>query len=198
PPNLGKRPATRLIPHLPLMNSGGRSSTVDCLIAQKKWNAETRETLFTLAGDPSSWVRDKALKALANCNVRHDEAGQLEGYLTRKAADLRRGVVGVLLTQPCADALTSADRLLASSDLNQRLGGLDLWRQMAEGSREPAACRQRAEVYQSQRSRLSDDEQGQLRAILDTGRPVYTLDDALGLMNPAERTPVMPPQPKNV
>src|SRR5262249_19508638 len=36
PHNLGKRPATRLIPHLPLMDSGGRSSAVDYLIAQKK------------------------------------------------------------------------------------------------------------------------------------------------------------------
>lgn len=196
--HLGKRPATRLIPHLPLMSSGGRAAAVRCLTEQKKWDAETRETLFALAGDSSSYVRDIALGALKNCNIRRDEAGQLEGYLTRKAADLRRGVVGVLLTQPCPDALTSSDRLLASGDLNQRLGGLELLRQLAEAGREPGACRQRAEAYQAQRSRLGDDEQSQLRAILDTGRPTYTLDDALGLMNPADRTPVVQPKRRNV
>jgi hypothetical protein len=194
---LDERPATRLIRYLPLMSPFGRCLALSRLTGQKRWDGPTRDTLFALVGDSSSWVRNQAVQALARCQVNEEDAQRMEGYLTRQATDLRRGVAALLLNQKDNAALASADRLLASTDRNQRLGGLELLRQLAETRRLPAACRARAEAFRAGRSRLSEEEQECVAAVLDAERPVYTLDDALGLMNPAGRTKPVPPRKRD-
>lgn len=195
---LGKRPPTRLLPYLPLMHGYSRAHVVHLLASLKKWDAATRDTLFALVGDSHAAPREAALKALAHCKVTEQEAQKLEELLTRKADDLRRGVLTLLLAQKDPAALASADRLLASGALPQRLAGLELLRQMAEAGREAAACRARGERFRSERPRLAADEEKRLVALLDTDRTAATLDDALGLMNPAERTRPQPPRKRPV
>jgi Family of unknown function (DUF5724)/Domain of unknown function (DUF4132) len=195
---LGKRPPARVIPYLDLMESYERGRLVQQLKATRKWDRPTRDTLLALLGDTDSDVREEALKALANCKITAAEAQCLEKMLTRKVADLRRGVFTVLLNQPDDQVLVSAERLLAAPDRLQRLGGLALLRQMIEAKRSPDECRKHAEQMRSGRSRLSKDEQDQLDVLLDAGRPAWTLDDALGLMNPAERTKPVPPRKRDV
>ena len=195
--NLGKRPATRLIPYLPMMSSYNRGSVIQTLAKAKKWDDQTRDTLFVMVGDLDRFVRERALEGLQKCKVTEREAVRLEGFLTRKSGDLRRGVLSLLLNQPDAQALASADRLLTSKDALQRLAGIEILRQMAEANRAADQCRARAEQFQSSR-KMSNEESKQLDAILDTGRKVATLDDALGLMNPDERTKPVPPQKRKV
>jgi hypothetical protein len=185
---LGNRPATRLLSHLPRMDSYARSSAVRPLAEQKRWDHATRGTLFQLVGDTSSKVREEALNALSKCNPSEDEARGLEAHLNRKPADLRRAVVTLLLNRKDEAVLASAARLLAEGDSLCRLGGLELIRQLAEAKRQPDVCRRLAEDYRARQDLLDPKEESQLATILDTGRKVFRLDDALGLMNPADRT----------
>jgi HEAT repeat protein len=195
---LGQRPATRLIPYLKVFDPWQRRSVVEQLAKEKKWDELTRDTLFALAGDTSDYVRKAALEALAKVRLKPGEAERLEGYLTRKAGDLRRGVVEVLIGQSDEAALASADRLLSAKDGNQRLAGLEVLRQLSEAGRVGDACRGQAEAYGTSRARLTREEQTQLDAIAYSGREVVTLDNALGLMNPAERSPVVAPVKRKV
>lgn len=196
---LGNRPATALIPHLPIFATYQRCLVVQRLAEQKKWDALSRDTLVQLAGDASADVRGAALTALgAKGKLEPDEILRLEGYLSRKASDLRQGVVGVLLKQSDALALASAERLLGSKDGQQRLAGLELLRQLTLGKRGREKCQARAAQFQAARAKLSREEQEQITAILDAAIERPTLDNALGLMDPSQRSPIVAPKARKV
>src|SRR5262249_22823274 len=130
--NLGKRPATALLPYLKDMNGWGRVQTVEALIKLKRWDAATRDALFGLVGDRDSWVRWRPLEAPKKCEVPEEDARRAGGLLTRKGSTIRQGVLGLLRTQKTPGVLASADRLLASKKQPQRLAGLELLRQLVE------------------------------------------------------------------
>ena len=50
----------------------------------------------------------------------------MERLLARKASDLRRGAISLLLQQPGSERRASADRLAASSDALMRQAGLEM------------------------------------------------------------------------
>jgi hypothetical protein len=195
---LDKRPPTRLIPYLPIIKPRHRSQVVRLLAEQKKWDRATRETLLDVVGDGSIDVRTAAFEALEKASLQPGEPARLERYLTRKSSDLRRGALGLLLKQNDDAALASADRFMGSADTNQRLAGLELLRQLAGSNRQRTSCRRRGEAYQSARKKLTRDEQTQLAAIAESDREQITLDNALGLMNPAGRSPVVAPVKRDV
>jgi hypothetical protein len=186
--NLGARSPTRLIRHMPLLTPDDRRGVTVKLAGTEPWDAKTRDTLLALIGDPAYQVRECALAAVSRGRVDEAEAPRLEGYLARKAGDLRRGVLALLLNQPDAAALASARRLLAASSAPQRLGGLEMLREMVAVERLPLLCRETAAAYRDGRPRLEEDETRQLEAIFGAERKVATLDDALGLVDPAART----------
>jgi HEAT repeat protein len=189
-----ERPMTVLLPYLNQMSGWERGRLVEELAGQQQLDAAMRDALFALVGDSNSWVREKALEAVKNCAVNESEVPRLEGFLSRKNAGLRRGVLSLLQKQKTPDVLASADRLLASSKANQRVAALELLRSLVEAKRSVAECRQRAEQYRSKRRQLGEEEQLHLEAIFDIRRVVPKLDDALGLMAGLERTPVRPPK----
>jgi hypothetical protein len=191
---MGKRPATALLPYLKDMNAYGRVQTLEQMIKLKRWDAATRDALFGLVGDRDHWVRSRALEALKKCDVTEEDAVRVEALLARKGSGLRQGVLGLLKKQKTPLALASADRLLAGKKVPQRLSGLELLRQLVEKKRSVEACRERARAYQVRFPQLEEEEQLNLEAILDIKRVVPTLDDALGLMDPAARTKAKPPQ----
>ncbi len=191
--SLGSRSPMRLLPFLKVMDPYGRSEVVNLLAARKPRDVETRDALLGLVGDPSGWVRQKALKALEGDTMAADEAARLEGLLTRKAGDLRRGTLGLLLNQPDEAALASAERLLAATHPLQRLGGLELLGEMQAAERRWQKCRALAEAYRSGRSNPTDAESAALDTLLGVTRSVPTLDDALGLLDASQRTPPTPP-----
>jgi hypothetical protein len=195
---LGDRPPTQLLPYLPAFHPYHRAQIVGYLAEQKKWDRLTRDSLLDLAGDSGSEVRKASYEALAKQPLQRGEAERLEGYLTRKTSDLRRGVIGLLAKQKDVDALASADRLLAAKDAQQRLAGLELLRQLAEADRQRKRCQERAVTYRASRTQFTKEEETQLSAIQESGRERITLDNALGLMNPAERSPIVPPKKHKV
>ncbi len=195
---LGARPPSDLVRYLPYMDATGRVQVLEKLSEQKTWDDATRQTLFGLVNDPASYIRERALESIKKCKITVAEARQLEAGLSRKNTEFRRGVVSLLLSLPDAEVLASADRLLLAKNANQRRAGLEVLRQLVEKRRALKLCRERAEHFQKSRKSLSEEEKEQVEILLNPDRKVATLEDALGLMNPAARTPVIPPTKKKV
>ncbi|MDX1970077.1 MAG: DUF5724 domain-containing protein [Planctomycetaceae bacterium] len=197
---LGPRPPTRLLPYLGAFDSWRRRHVIELFSQQKTWDPQTRAAVVELAGDTVVDVRASAFAALAQLELTNAEVERLEGLLTRKAADLRASVIQLVLLRDDASALASADRLTRSKDSQQRLAGLEIWRQLAEQGRQCAACQGRAQDYLAARPRMTKDERLQTEAIFkaQSAAEVLTLNNALGLMDPAQRTPVQPPRPRKV
>lgn len=192
--SLGDRSPKRLLPHLSAMAPHARAAVVRLLAEAPARDAEIRDALFSLVGDSSRWVREQALKALAEHRVTAQEAIQLEGLLTRRSGDLRRGVLSILLNQKDEAALASVERLLGVTDLQQRLAGLDLLRQMVEAERASDRCRALAAQYRAQHPRATDAELQVLDVLLARPQEIATLENALGLLDPAQRTAPTPPR----
>jgi HEAT repeat protein len=191
---LGERSPKALIPYLPLMDGYGKGQAIELLSKIRGKDTEVRETLFAMVGDLDEFVRGKALEAVEKLKVEAAEAPPLEKLLTRKTGSLRRGVLSLLLNQKDEAALRSADRLLGAKHPLQRLAGLELLQQMTAAGRAAEAARARAEQYRSARPELTGEEEKLIEAFLHPEREKPTLDNALGLMDPAQRTPTERPQ----
>jgi hypothetical protein len=184
---LGERSPKRLFPYLSSMDPNGRASVVRLLDKLRVKDTETRQVLFNLAGDASSYVRSESLKALHGFSLSDGETQQLESLLSRKAADLRRGIIQLLLELPDQTVLLSAARLLEFKNEHQRRAGLELLRECLQAQRLPQECRRLAAGYQARFEPL-DSEARILDDILAEEVESYSLEDALGLMNPNNRT----------
>jgi hypothetical protein len=190
--NLGGRSPKRLIPYLSLLDPYGRSTVARLLSEIKPWDTEIRATLFHLLSDASSWVREQVIQLLQQCEITPEESVQLEQLLTRTASDLRRGILGLLLSQPNEAALTSAERLLVAQKAPQRQAGLELLRELVQQNRLLDRAHQLATEYQT-RSKLTITETRLLTGILQSETEA-TLTDALGLVQVEELTPITSPQ----
>ncbi|MBS0203266.1 MAG: DUF4132 domain-containing protein [Planctomycetes bacterium] len=193
---LGDQPPTKLLPYVSTFGVWQRRQLVELFAEQKKWDAESRSVVIGMAGDSSADVRTAAFQAVSKLKLTEPEVLRLESMLTRKAGDLRKGVLELALGLKDDQALASADRLLAAKDANQRQAGLELVRQLFEHKRSSDACRARAEAYRTARPKLSKDEQTQVSAVLDVSPEdqALTLENALGLMDPTLRSPVVAPR----
>lgn len=192
---LGKRPATRLIAHLADFTAYERGEALGKLAEPEKIEPPTRNAFLAWIGDNTRTVRDAALRGLEKCDVASSDAPKLEDLLTRSASDLRRGVLGVLLRQCDADALASADRLLAAGSAPQRLAGLELLCRLTDAQRCLAEARQRAAAYCKARPKLAAAERQQIENIETARAEKLTVDDALGLLKHDDRT--WPAKPVN-
>ncbi len=193
--HLGTRSPKRLIPFLSAMDAYRRQQVAGLLAAIKPWDAEIRETLFKLVGDASQWTRQAVIRLLHECTITTDESIQIEQLLSRKASDLRRGILGLLLNQSDEDAIASAERLLQAKQLPQRQAGLELLRELVLSQRSIELCRTLATSYQTQRSKRSTTEDQVLAAILEPDTKEASLTDALGLVDVTELTPIVTPEP---
>ncbi|MBC8136182.1 MAG: hypothetical protein H8F28_09875, partial [Fibrella sp.] len=192
-PNLlGKRPVERLFPFVSVMSSYGRSSIATTIANRKDKTPEMRELLFDLFADTQSYVRDSALKAVEKFTLADDEAERIEGLLTRKAADLRKASLSLLLKRDDEKALQSGERLTGAKDANQRVAGLDLLTQMVEKKREPVRAKAIVTGFVAARAdKLTAAEKAMTEPLTSDTHVKATLDDALGLLD-ATRLSVAP------
>ena len=158
----GERPFSEVVPYLSAMDADGRRTLLravkDAAEKRKSLQADERDLTLSLLGDPSNGVRQTAFEILGGATLTSCEAELIEPLLARKASDLRRGVIRILLKQSVADCRASIERLSSSADV--------LMKQAAEEIR-------------------SELEPKSERAA--------SLEDGLGLFDPAERTnPVVP------
>lgn len=190
--NLGARSPKRLIPYLALLDPYQRTQVAKLLAEMKPWDSEIRTVLFDLVGDASSWVREQVIRLLQGCEIAPEESTCLEQLLTRKASDLRRGILGLLLKQGDEAAIAAADRLLLTKTALQRQAGLELLRELVQQQRSDDRARAIAQDYQMGRAQLTLTETQLINGILQV-ETEPSLTDALGLVNPAELTPMEDP-----
>ncbi|MFA6243433.1 MAG: DUF5724 domain-containing protein, partial [Candidatus Hydrogenedentales bacterium] len=180
-----------MIQHLPHMESFTRELLAESLGKQK--DAASRAALLSLAGDASARVRDEAIKGLQkSTTLAPSEAETIESYLTRKAGDLRRGVLTLLMKQEDRAVFASADRLLAAKKESQRAAGLELLRLMIDAERSVDAARERMQAHEQKAGSLSKQERVHVEASLGEGAAEtrdWTFENALGLMDFSRLTP---------
>lgn len=187
--NRWDRPIDDLLPYVPAMPSHYRAEVAK-LLAESEGNEARRAALFDLLGDQTEGTRKEAVKALKKAKLSPDEATQIEGLLTRQAADLRRHAITLLLSQEDSAALSSAERLLASRKEAQRLAGLELLRELVAAKRWAAACEDVARRFREAQPNLSTAEQTLLEGLLGAPRePEPQRFDAFGLAPLDQRTP---------
>ncbi|MGV0027749.1 DUF5724 domain-containing protein [Phormidesmis priestleyi ANT.L61.2] len=144
-------------------------------------------------GDTSSYVREQVIRLLQDCTIVPTESTQLEHLLTRQASDLRRGILGLLLSQSDEAAIASAERLLTAKQAPQRQAGLELLRELVQQNRLLDRAHRLATEYQTRRSKLTLTETQLLTSILQSETEA-TLTDALGLVQLTDLTAIVPPQ----
>ena len=118
----GDRPITQLVPYIPAMDADGRRSLLLSIAGQiKKRGGDLRQNerdlAISLLSDLSNAVRQQAFELLRHATLAGDEAKTIEPLLARKASDLRRGIIRLLLRQPAVDCQATIDRLARSGNV---------------------------------------------------------------------------------
>lgn len=186
----------RLMDFADLLDSWQRKKLVKRLGRADEWDAQTRSWLLDFVGDRSVDVSSAAVELLLKRGVHPEERQQLEGYLTRSTVGLRKGVLQLLLSMGDQLVLESAERLLSGAK-KQRMGGLELLRQMCEAERVPGKCLALAERWSEGRKVLKE-EQVQLDGIQGAFQEPGGSEAGAGLYVSSERTARVNPHRRNV
>lgn len=195
---LHERSPKRLIPYMSAFSKYDRMRAARILARSSMGDPEVRDTILKLVGDRAQWIRSTAIEIMAEQTIEADDAVYLEGLLIRRANDLRQGIIRLLIKQPDEQALSSADRLIESAHPLQRQAGLETLQLLAESERSQSECQQRAIVYRQTYSECSDIEQALIQRILAEEGEDVSLENALGLMDPVERTAPITPQDRRI
>ncbi len=89
-------PLKRIFPYLDSLPPYYQGQQILLLSQEKDWDSSARQAVIQAAGHTSEHARQAAFTALASRALEADDYGVLEGYLRRKPADLRQGVVNLL------------------------------------------------------------------------------------------------------
>lgn len=193
---IGTLSPKRLIPYLNDMGTHHYAELLHRLGDKKPWDADIRTLILDSLSHRTGGVRSTALQVIGDAHLTPDEVEGVEGLLTRKAAELRQGVLQLLLNQSDEQAYASTMRLMAHKQENVRLAGLELARQLLNGKRAVAEVGALVEAYPTQRSSLTNAESTLLDTISIHQPTMATLEDALGLCDHRHRTPPTPPNVK--
>jgi len=150
------------------------------------------------AAETITAVREAALKHMKKCKLAEDEARTLEGLLTRNPPDFRRGVFEMLLGRADELAVQSAKRLLAGDPM-QRAGGVEIARQLVEAGRATDAVRSVLKAFLAKKgAKLPDADRAAIDRTLSPEAAPATLENGLGLFDPADRSPIVKPRKRKV
>ena len=195
--NLGTLPVDRLIPYVKILPADLRGSAIDLMARSKKWSDELRQTVFQAIGSTSGSVAHVAAEAFRKRKLLESEVLELESLLTRKSTTTRAGVVGLLQRRGVAEQIESAERLLTGT-AQQRLGGLEIVRQLVESKKSVKRCRELVETWAAGRKKSSKEEETQIETILDAAKPQLTLENGLGFFEPKNLSDGERPKVKKV
>jgi hypothetical protein len=163
----------------------------------KQKDTETLQTLLLLVGDLSPGVRETALQGVHGIRLRESDLIRLEDLLSRQSQDLRRGILQLLLELPDKKLLESIRRLSQHKGEHQHFAALELLKECKQSQRVPEQVQALAMEYK-QRVTPSGAETILLKEILAESVETYSLDDALGLLNPQNRTKPNPVKAREV
>ncbi|MEA2844586.1 MAG: hypothetical protein QOJ69_2257, partial [Actinomycetota bacterium] len=184
----GARPLSDFLPWIASMDPWTRESLAGAIAdAGPRLTPDLRDPVLAMVGDRSPGVRAAAVAAMGKLRVHPTDAPPLEGLLTRKAGDLRRGVIGLLASMPEHEVVRSADRLWVG-DTAQRDAACELLREVkGRPAAVEAATRFATSALSPRQAELLADVTGASAA------PSYADDPGLGLYDPHRRAPTPAP-----
>ncbi|MEM7115800.1 MAG: DUF5724 domain-containing protein [Chloroflexota bacterium] len=190
---LQERPLTRLLSHYASLDVHTRHELATHLKKRAGQEDGVEEVWLKLLGDRSSWVQEKAAKAAKLFVLTDDNAQTLEGYLKRKATDLRQELLKILATQEDTAVFTTISRLLGSRHPQQRRAGFELLQMMHQEER----SLETVQTLAQQQTAKTTTEERMLTAVRAKETQTWTLKDGLGLFDPADLTkaPAIQPHP---
>ncbi|MEO8392719.1 MAG: DUF5724 domain-containing protein, partial [Chloroflexota bacterium] len=198
---LGERSPKSLLPYMLMFDAGTRTRAAREIAKVGMGDPEVRAVLIKLIGDRDGYVRQQMIELFEEYHIQPDEAPYIESLLTRKADDLRRGVLSLLSHQPPDQAVTSAAHLIEQRPIEQRLAGLELLQILHQRGEAVEQCRAQAQAYRDTQEKwgeVSEAENSLIDSMIGEAQPELTLDNAFGLMNPAKRSAPVPPRPHEV
>ncbi|HVU66895.1 MAG TPA: DUF5724 domain-containing protein, partial [Ktedonobacteraceae bacterium] len=197
---LGERDPHPLLAYLPQMSEWERVNLIKRLEKLPEWDAEIQATLYQLLSERTRQVSIQALEAIASRPVAEADVPALEQLLTRKGVDLRRGLITLLLKREDEAVLSSINRLLTRSHALQRMAGLDLIHGLLKQRRQQEQALAMANAYAEMHAQLTSEESALLETIHATSAMAEELlpEQALGLIQPEQRTPVVAPRKRAV
>jgi len=181
---LGDQPISLLVPYLAQMTSSGKSLVLAQFRERQKTqplDSERREVLITLLQDRNSSVAEEAVNAASTLSLASGEEEIVRTLLKRRSPNLRRGLIRMLSRTP-EQANANAQELLATRNVEQRQAGLQLLLEV--GGTLPEHFQPRNTTEET------------LVAQLTTPSNTITLNNGLGLFDPAQLAPLTELQAK--
>jgi HEAT repeat protein len=193
---IGNRSPKRLFQYVDIMNVRGRDRVARVLKEVKKKDREILKMLLSFTGDASPSVREEAFKGLNGVALEKTDIITLEDLLSRQAQDLRRGVIQLLLGLDDKRLFESIARLSEHKGEKMRLAALELLRECKQKRRNLQQVRTLTLTYQ-QRQMLTAAETRLLNELSAEAVENCSLENALGLMDPQNRTKAVPVKARN-
>ena len=157
-------------------------------------NQKQRDFAFSILKDRSSYIREAAMRALKRAELSSEEIQVFEGLLTRKTAGFRQYVIELIQKRPVEEIFESAERLTQSSNVEQRLGGLDLLNSLFLSGVNVDHIKKLAKAY-SKRQKINSKEQILLDNLLQEKAIEYNAANGYGLFDVNKETPIVTPTP---
>lgn len=162
---------------------------------QKELTSFQREFAFSILSDRGQTIRETGMKALRNAVLNDEEIQQFEVLLKRKSAETRKSVIQLILKKDQAQIVASAERLVQSKSMDQRLAGLDILNQVYAVEALNSWVITTGKNYQ-ERPKLTESELILLKNITHAAstKTEYTWENGLGLYDPSAQTASQQPK----
>jgi hypothetical protein len=194
---LGSRPVERILPYFDELPSWHKVEVARRVLVGRAWDETAWQVVESLLTERTAYIIRQTLQLLSKeVKLTQPDVERLEAHLTRKSSEIRKGICDLILAQPDDFVLGSLERLLSVKNINQRLSGLTVLREMHLKGRALAQVHSLAQNYRTAHPKLNAEETDYLNSILKSAEEAQTLtlENAFGLINPAELSPVVPPR----
>lgn len=190
----------RALPYLSLIGGYEKGYIFSTIIQSAAFaEPDIREVVWKELPKLHRYARDIAFEGLRNAALTDDDYHHLETLLAHKKTDLHHIAMSLIKKCPVEQRLISAERLLQANHPNQQIAGLELLLSVQrdlEGKAFADRVMATLEAYQNTQPTLTSRAQDIVNELTNGVQANPTLDDGLGLFNPAERTPPLRPQPR--
>ncbi|MCT4624070.1 MAG: DUF4132 domain-containing protein, partial [Schleiferiaceae bacterium] len=152
----------------------------------KPLSNKQRDIALDLLKDRSDYIKRTAIHALKSAKLSPDELERVEPMLSRKAASFRKSMLELITKTGVKSVQKSAERLLVSKNLEQRLAGLDLLSWLKEQKGDAANwASAKAKEYNESRTLVSKEEV-LLEGLLETTQKSveFSKENGYGLFDP--------------
>lgn len=185
------------LPYLSLIGGYEKANIFSTIIKSAAFaESDIREVVWKELPKLYRYARDVVFNALRDTALTDDDYHRLEALLAHKKADLHHSALSLIKQRPVEQRLISAERLLQTKHVNQQIAGLELLLSVQRDPEGKAFADRVTAAYQDTQPTLTPRAQDIVNELSNGVQANPTLDDGLGLFNPAERTPPLRPQPR--